>query len=192
MSANQLERDDLDGFTRVLHAGLTGLGLLAWLTGELAGDYKKLRHLGFDIHSWLGISLSLFILLRIIYGFIGPPEVRFSQWLPYNKERLALVWEDLQTLLRLQLPQRPAHQGLKALIQGFGLAVFAWMALTGSLMFFYLEPGHRARGMLHLIKEVHEIGHWLIPIFLGLHLSGVLLDAWFGQGKWRKMFFLAE
>ena len=187
-----LERDELDKVTRAIHAGLAVLGLLAWLTGQFAGDYKRLSHPGFTIHSWVGISLSLFIFLRLLYGVWGPDNARFAAWVPYTWERLRLVVEDLLTLAKLQLPERPAHQGLKSLVQAFGLAVFSWGALTGSLMFLYLAPGHKARGLMHLVKETHEVGETLIPIFLGLHLTRVLLDALFGQQKWRRTFFLED
>jgi cytochrome b len=189
-AVNVPEPEELDQVTRALHFGLAALGLLAWLTGQFAGDYKKMSHPGFTIHSWLGITLSLFVLLRLLYGLYGPDQARFASWVPYTWDRLRLVGEDLLTLAKLQLPERPAHQGLKSLVQSFGLLVFSWMALTGTLMFFYLPPGQRGGRLMHAIKEAHEIGETLIPIFLGVHLAGVLLDALFGRQKWRRTFFL--
>ena len=78
---------------------------------------------------------------RIWNGFFGTQEARFSQWVPYNPERLRMAWEDVLNLLRLKLPNRPPHQGLAGVVQTFGLAVFAWMAVTGSLMALFLTPG---------------------------------------------------
>jgi hypothetical protein len=46
------------------------------------------------------------------------------------------------------------------------LLTFTWMALTGSLMFFYIRPGQKAGGLLHSTMEIHEIGEGLIPVFL--------------------------
>lgn len=184
--------NDLDSITRFIHLGITLLGILAWITGYFANDYKRMHHIGFDMHKWLGIGLSLFILLRLIYGFIGPKNVQFINWVPYNKERLLLVWEDILTLLKFQLPDRPTHQGLSGLVQTFGLLVFSWMSITGSLMFFYLQPGSKARGMMHFIKEIHEVGNWLIPIFLGIHGGAVILHALAGNHLWRKTFFLEK
>jgi len=186
------ETDEFDAFTRLLHAVMAVGGTLAWLLGGLAGDYKKASHLGFTLHSWLGITVSLAVLLRILYGFGGPPNVRFAEWCPCTRERLLAAWEDVLTLLRLHLPQRASHEGLKGLVQGFGLLAFSWQAVTGTLLFYYLQPGGRARGMMHVIKEIHEIGNWLIPIFLGLHLAGTVMDAIWGEQKWRRMFFFQE
>lgn len=189
---NYSEKSDLDDLTRLIHLGLTIFGILAYLTGLWAGDYKRASHLGFSTHKWLGISLAFFVFFRIWLGFYGSREVQFRQWVPYTRERVLRVLEDIVNLLRLRLPDRPTHQGLAGLVQTFGLAVFSWMALTGTLMFFFLEPGRKAGGALHFIKELHEAGLWLIPIFLGIHVGAVTLHALSGNDLWRKAFFLEK
>ncbi len=192
MNANQSSVSELEDISRVIHLGLTVFGISAWATGFWADDYKRLEHLGFSIHSWLGISFAFFLILRIGYGFWGPDDYLFTKWVPYTRARLWAVMEDLWTLIKFKLPQRPTHLGLSGLVQTLGLTAFAWMALTGSLMFFYLTPGHKARGFLHFIKEMHEVGVWLIPIYLGVHVGAVLLHALAGDHRWRQMFFLKE
>ena len=192
MNTYRSSPSDLEDISRVIHLGLTVFGISAWATGFLADDYKRLEHLGFSLHSWLGISFVFFLVLRIGYGFWGPEAYQFTKWVPYTGDRLRAVREDLWTLIRFKLPQRPAHLGLSGLVQTFGLAAFAWMGLTGSLMFFYLAPGHKSRGFLHLVKEMHELGVWLIPIYLGIHAGAVLLHALAGDHRWRQMFFLKD
>jgi cytochrome b561 len=186
------QRNELDDLTRFVHLGLTVLGILAYLTGLWAGDYKRATHWGFSTHKWMGISLSFFVFFRLWLGFYGLREGRFRQWVPYTRERVVMVWEDLVTLLRLKLPDRPTHQGLAGVVQTFGLGVFSWMALTGTLMFLFLEPGRKAGGILHLIKELHEAGLWLIAIFLGIHVGAVTLHALAGNDLWRRAFFLEQ
>jgi ABC-type uncharacterized transport system YnjBCD permease subunit len=39
---------------------------------------------------------------------------------------------------------------------------------------------------------MHEVGNTLISIFLALHLTGVLLDAFWGRKKWRRVIFLEK
>lgn len=190
MAITSEEKDKLDFPTLVLHLGITIFGTCAWLTGDWAGDYKRMSHPGFSLHKGLGICLALFILVRLLYGVLGPAQCRWGNLIPLNlRTWLGSVVEDLQSLLRLELPDRPRFWGLKGVVQLFGLLVFSWMALTGSLLFTYLEPGRRAHGLLRMIKEIHEIGRILIPIFLALHLTGVLLDAFWGRQKWRSVIF---
>jgi cytochrome b len=136
MNGKKSSANDLENISRVLHLGLTVFGISAWATGFLADDYKKVEHLGFSIHSWLGIIFAFFLLLRIGYGFCGPDEHLFIRWVPFTRDRLRLVFEDLWELMKFKLPDRPTHVGLSGLVQTFGLAAFALMAVTGSLIFF--------------------------------------------------------
>ncbi len=189
-SSSSQDRIELDGFTRFIHLGLMVFGLLALMTGFLAEDYKYQQHMGFSFHRWFGIGLTTFVALRLWHGFSGPQEARFREWVPYTRERLLFVVEDIKTLLKFQLPERPPRQGLSGLVQTFGLGAFAWMGATGALMFFLMTPGGKARGFLHLVKEMHEAGWWLALSFLCIHGGAVLLHALAGQDLWRPMFFL--
>ena len=40
------------------------------------------------------------------------------------------------------------------------------MALTGSLMFFFLEAGIEAEGITQFVEEIHEIGEGLNSVLL--------------------------
>ncbi|GLI38188.1 cytochrome b/b6 domain-containing protein [Geobacter hydrogenophilus] len=182
----------LSVFAIAVHLGLASFGIAAWLTGSLADDYKKAEHTGFTLHSWIGMGLASFILLRVLLGMWGPRHLRFTQWVPYTKERLQCVREDIMGLLRLRLPERPLHEGLAGLVQTLGLLVFLLLALSGGFLFFTLVPGQKATGLIHAVKEVHETGQFLIPIFLSMHGGAVIVHALRGRHLWRKMLFLKE
>ena len=68
-----IERNDLDDLTRFIHLGLTVFGILALITGLWAGDYKRAHHLGFSVHKWLGLTLSLFHGLADLARVLWPP-----------------------------------------------------------------------------------------------------------------------
>lgn len=182
----------LDSFSLCIHLGLVVFGIAAWLSGMAADDYKAQHHLGFTLHTWLGMGLSVFMALRLGTGIFGPHCGRFNEWLPFTRERLALVAEDLAGLLLLRLPHRPVHQGLAAVVEALGLMIFFLMAATGICLFFTVIPGQKARGLAHAIKEVHEVGAVLIPLFLACHGGAVLLHALGGRHLWRRIFFLPE
>ena len=185
-----LPESDLDDLTRFVHLGLALLGVMALVSGLFAGDYKRMAHLGFSYHRWLGLSFSCLLFYRLWLGFYGRQQDLFREWVPFTPARLQLVWEDMINLLRLKLPDRLTREGLAGVVEAFGLAAFAWMAASGALMFFLLEPGHKARGLLHVIKELHEAGLWFIVAFLGIHVGAVLLHALAGHPHWRRAFFL--
>ena len=179
---------DLDIFARVLHAAMMVCGTGAWLVSGWAEDYEKADHLGFTIHSTLGMGLAISLLLRVLYGVIGPESVRFSAWVPYTRERLRLVWEDVVTLSRLKLPERSTHVGLSGFVQAYGLLVFSWSAVTGSTMYVFLEPGSKAKGVIHVVMEAHEVGEVLVPTYLFLHVGAAVLHAVFGKPVWHRIF----
>jgi len=66
------------------------------------------------------------------------------------------------------------------------------MSATGLSLFLFLIPGQKAPGAMHLIKELHEFGEMLVPIFLAVHVAAVVLHALAGDHRWRTMFFLPE
>lgn len=177
---------------RTIHLTIVVFALAAWLTGDGADDYKKADFFDYTIHKWLGLGLTIPVILRIIYGLTGPVNLRFSRWVPYTKERLELARKALSGLLLFKLPDRKAHLGISGLIQASGIILFAWMAFTGSLIFFFVEPGMKARGLVHFVMELHEVGESLIPLYLFIHVGAVVIHACFGLHFWRKMFFLKE
>lgn len=176
----------------LIHLGLLVFGITAWITGDLADDYKKALYTGFTVHGWFGMVVAGFVALRLITGLFGPGNVRFSHWMPFTRSRLALVGQDLAGLARFRLPERPTHQGLAGVVQTFGLAVFLLMAVTGTILYFGLEPGRKAHGLLHGVKEVHEAGEVLIPLFLMMHAGAVVMHALRGRHLWRKILFISD
>lgn len=182
----------LDSFTVFLHFGLMLFGVLAWLTGDWAGDYKKIRHLGYTVHKMLGMGTALFVAARLFHGFCGPESARFANWVPCTPERIKMILEDIRGLFTLKLPERAPHEGLAGLWEAFGLAVFTWMSATGLSMFLFLIPGQKAHGALRLVKELHEFGELLVPVFLAVHVAAVILHALAGDHRWRTMFFLQD
>jgi cytochrome b len=190
MSQSAQATDELDVTTRIIHLGFILFGISAWLTGELAEDFEEGETLGYNIHSWLGLALAAVIAMRLVYGFVGPANIRFFTWFPVTGARLATVWDDIRAMLLLKFPDAPLHHGLAGLVQAAGLLLFAWMAATGTWLYFFLVPGMEAEGLLHLVEELHEVGEELIPVYLVLHVGAVVLHALAGRHKWRKMFFV--
>src|SRR5580765_2553967 len=180
-----------DAASRIVHLLLALLGVAAVISGQFAGDYFKRPHPGFDLHRWIGLAAAGAVLARLAWGIAGPAAMRFVRWLPVTRARLELAWRDVLELARLRLPEHDErHAGLPGLVQMIGLAAFAWMALTGALLFAYLDPGTRAPGWLRAVKELHEGGQVVVLAYLALHVGAVLAHALAGRPVWRRMFSL--
>ena len=176
-----------DATTRLIHLLLAVLGISALVSGQFAGDYRRALHPGFDVHRWIGIAMAAVLVARIAWGFLGPSAVRFAEWLPVTPARLRLCLQDIVGLARLRVPMREGHEGLAGLVQAIGLAAFAWMAATGTLMWIYLEPGTRATGWLHTVKELHEGAEPIAIAYVVLHAGAVIAHSLAGNPVWRHM-----
>jgi len=181
-----------DNFIRVWHLAMVVLCLGAWLTGDLADDYEKAGHAGFIIHGWLGMAVAGVVCLYLGYGLVGPRHSRFLQWFPFTRERLRQVGCELAGLARFRLPEHRRHEGLAGLVQFIGMLIFFWLATTGSLLYFFMEPGSKARGVLHAVKEAHEIGEGLIPLYLSVHIGAVIVHSLTGRQVWQEIFFFKK
>lgn len=162
-----------DAATRLIHLLLALLGVAALVSGQFAGDYRRAIHTGFDVHRWIGIAMALVVAVRLMRGVTLP--------------RVGPCVADVADLARLRLPMREGHEGLAGLIQATGLAAFAWMAATGTLMWIYLEPGARAAGWLRAVKELHEGGQVVAIAYVAVHAGAVIVHSLAGHPVWRRM-----
>jgi cytochrome b len=64
------------------------------------------------------------------------------------------------------------------------------MSATGLVIFLILTAGYKTSGAMHMMKELHKYAADLVPIYLAVHVSAVILHALAGDHRWRKMFFL--
>ena len=97
---------------------------------------------------------------------------------------------DMRRLLSLQVPERGMHEGLAGLTQAFGIAIFALMGATGTVLF--LLGGGPESALFEGVEEVHELGEALIPLYLTLHVGSVLLHGLVGNPVWRRMWTFRE
>ncbi len=174
-------------YAKVLHLGMAGFGIAAFFTGEFAEDGANT--LGYLLHAYLGLSLAVFVLVRMSCGLMGTGPLRFSDWLPWSRGQWTKARQDLTSLLRFEIPERGMHEGLAGLTQAFGIVVFAWMGATGTGLF--LLGGSLENELFEFTEEIHELGEALIPVYLGLHVGSVLLHSLAGNPLWRRMWTIS-
>jgi len=175
-------------YAKIMHLGMAGFGIAAFLTGEFAEDGSGT--LGYLIHAYLGLSLATFVLLRLLRGLLGSGPLRFSDWSPISRLQWDKALQDILGLLRLRIPERGMHEGLAGLTQAIGIAIFGWMGATGTGLF--LLGGGPESTLFEVIEEVHEIGEALIPLYLLLHVGSVLMHTLAGNPIWRRMWTFGD
>lgn len=172
-------------YAKLIHMGLAIFGIAAYLTAE--GAEHSEAGFGYLLHAYLGFSLMAFIVLRAIRGFTGSADMRFSSWSPFSRQQWQLALDDIKSLLSFKMPERGMHEGIAGLAQSFGLMVFAWMGATGTAMFFINESVNET--WYEIFEEVHEVGESLIPLYLFLHVGGVIAHSIAGKPNWKRMWF---
>jgi cytochrome b len=83
-----------DLFVRVFHWTLASAVLIAWATDQPLW-----------LHSWLGYVTAILVVLRVIWGFIGPEQARFVSFVRGPK----LVFDYLAGLIRFASPRYLGH-----------------------------------------------------------------------------------
>lgn len=85
---------------------------------------------GSDWHVWVGTAMAALLLVRLLWGFIGPREARFSAF-PPSPTRAA---DHVADIMAGRKEHHGSHNGLGALMAYAVWATLAVVAVTGFLM----------------------------------------------------------
>ncbi len=184
-----------DIFVRVSHWAVALGFFVAYLTED---DLLTL-------HVWAGYLVGVLVVLRLLWGVVGPKHARFSDFVA--GPRTVLVY--LRELIAFRAPRHLGHSpagGVMAIALWLGLIAVVWTGLEvyaiaegrGPLAALAASPAlssapaslvapaaaddeeteaqERSPGAGGRIwKEIHEVLSNLVMILVGLHLAGVLL-----------------
>lgn len=144
-----------DPFVRLFHWSLVGAVVLnQWVLEEGEGP-----------HRWLGYAAAVLVLLRVIWGFIGPRHARFSDFWP-TPTRLR---HHLRAWFRGDEMHVTGHNPLGALMMLALMLLVLLLAVTG-----WLQGTDRFWGN-EALSEAHEsLANGLIGL-AGLHAAAALV-----------------
>jgi cytochrome b len=172
------------------------LRLAHWgIAGVVIANYAFTKE-GGSVHIALGWAGMALLLLRLIWGFVGPREARFASFPPNPMAAL----RHLGGLLRGKAPQYPSHNPAGALMAYALWACLAVLMLTGLGMSglspfaqadleaavaegdwsVLVEDDGEAQGESpygDVLEEVHEVAANLILILAVLHVAGVAVES---------------
>jgi cytochrome b len=165
---NESEIKVWDPLVRLFHWGLAGSFAIAYITED---HFMRL-------HSWAGYTLLGLILVRLVWGFIGPRHARFSDFVHRPETVIRYLKEELALRAKRYLGHNPAGGAMVvALLLCLTGTAFSGLLLYGAAEFsgplaslMAGTPGFLAKAL----EELHELLAHLSLLLVGLHLAGVL------------------
>lgn len=155
---------------------------------------------GGALHVWLGWTLMALLLMRMVWGALGPREARFSAFPPNPLSAL----RHIGALVAGRVREFPSHNPAGAMMAYAFWATLALVIATGLVMTKGATPMQVAAdqqavasgdwsvlikesdgessddeegGLRHLSEEVHDVAANLLLLLAALHIGGVLLES---------------
>ena len=155
MNTNATSKRVWDPLVRVFHWSLVACVLLNLFVVD---D-------GEDLHQWLGYAASALVLVRVVWGFIGPRHARFADFFPTPRR----VANHVRALLGGEPEHHWGHNPLGALMVLGLLAMVLSLGLTGWMQTLDAFWG------AEWLQDLHEgLGEWLLPM-VGLHAAAAIV-----------------
>ncbi len=143
-----------DPFVRFFHWSLVAGIAIAWLTAD---EWDR-------VHEWTGYGIATLLAMRILWGFIGSPFARFSQFVKGPRETLAYLGRILRGRAERHIGHNPAGAAMILAL----LATIAGTVLTGWMM------GLDAFWGAEWLEDLHEGLATFVLVLVGLHVAGVI------------------
>jgi cytochrome b len=146
-----------DPFVRVFHWSLVALFVIAYATGD---EVER-------VHIAAGYGIAGLLMLRIVWGIIGPRHARFTDFVRPPREALGYLRDALMLRARRYIGHNPAG----------GLMVVALIImLGGTCMTGYMMTTNAFWGS-EAMEEVHGALANATIALIALHVLGVLVSS---------------
>lgn len=123
---------------------------------------------GHFVHRTLGLTASGVVIVRFIWGFIGPQYARFSDWFPTPGRLIPYI----KTLLRNEAPRHIGHNPAGAVMMILLMLLVVSLGSTGYLLTIDAYEGSEVLGDIH-----GAIADVLIASVI-LHVGAALFESW--------------
>ncbi|MAS06024.1 MAG: cytochrome B [Ahrensia sp.] len=120
------------------------------------------------LHEYVGYAALALVILRLVWGLVGPRHARFSAFPPNPFAAMRHIRDTLSGRSSLHLSHNPLGALMVYNIWGTVLLLCATGIMMGTIRFFGVE----------WVEEVHEAAFTWLMISVGLHLLGVIAETW--------------
>lgn len=134
-------------------------------------NYFFLEH-GSSFHQAVGYTAALLVVIRIVWGFVGPDNARFSHFIP----SLSGIKTHFLELKRREVNQTQGHNPLGSLMVFLILGLFLLQAITG-----FLREEINALYGDSTLTFIHSMSANSIFILAIIHIIAVIVTAYIGR-----------
>jgi cytochrome b len=158
-----------DPALRLFHWSLAATFLVAYVTE----DHREI------LHVTAGYIIGVLIVLRVLWGFIGPRHARFSDFVRTPREVMTYLADAMRFRAPRYIGHNPAAGAMVlALMISLAITVVSGIALYGATDFAGPLAGlFRGELAADVLEEMHELGANLTLLLVVLHLGGVLFTS---------------
>jgi len=160
-----------DLFVRIFHWSLVLSFALAYLSAEYGFD---------EVHEWLGYFITVLVVSRVVWGFIGSKYARFSSFVfpvsEYIQNIKAIVTNNHE---KHYMGHNPLGGGMVFLLLfgvltlvASGLILLGWSEYTGPIWALDIAI---SEGLGDLSQQIHYLLPVLMLFLIGGHIFGVIL-----------------
>lgn len=146
-----------DPFVRIFHWSLVVLFALAWVSEDLQ-----------SLHQPVGYAIGGLVVLRIVWGFVGPTHARFSDFVRSPKTTLVYA----RDLLAGRAKHGRGHNPLAGMMV---LALLVMLIATGASGWMTTLETYRTAEWL---EELHEGLASATLALVGVHVLAVAIMSW--------------
>ena len=133
------------------------------------------------IHVWAGYTVVGLLIFRLIWGFIGSPHARFSDFVRGPRQVLGYAKEVLTLRAARHLGHNPAGGAMIiGLLVALAITVISGLGLYGADQGLGPLAGwltQVSESTTHTLKEVHEFFANFTLLLVGGHLIGVIWES---------------
>ena len=158
-----------DPAVRLFHWSLAAAFLVAYMTE----DYWEILHVN------AGYLIGGLLVLRVLWGFIGPTYARFSNFVRTPREVMTYVKDAVRFRAPRYIGHNPAGGAMAlALMISLAMTVVSGIALYGATDFAGPLAGmFRGEFAADVLEGLHELGANLTLFLVVLHLGGLLFSS---------------
>ncbi len=160
-----------DPLVRFFHWALVSAFIITYITEE---DFLT-------IHSWAGYLILLLLCIRFIWGFIGTPYARFSDF-TYSPENIIKFLKDtLRLNAKRYLGHNPAGGAMVFLLMfsllittTSGVVLLGAEEQAGPVAHWFAQPESM---LADVLEELHEFFANFTLFLVFVHVAGVLVES---------------